>query len=164
MRFSSDLMVQINLKGDYGVENPQPGRFSGGFVGYVRLNFLIRDKISFVGALIPVAHGSRSCSWALYRFNRQTYSPRAYLGRLSKSTGQHSWEKCHLATRITRSTKLVATLTVGQPWDPPVISMGIFRPTAEAFGYCRSAICDVFLRSKAATIDYLCATYVRARA
>jgi len=33
-------------------------------------NSLIRDKISFVGAQVkdtPVAHGSRSCSWARYR-------------------------------------------------------------------------------------------------
>ena len=31
-----------------------------------KLDFLIRDKISFVSALMPVVRGSRWCSWALY--------------------------------------------------------------------------------------------------
>ena len=32
MRFSSDLTVQIKQNGGYGVETPQPGRFSGGLL------------------------------------------------------------------------------------------------------------------------------------
>jgi len=37
-----------------------------------KLNFPIRDKISF--SVMPVAHGGRSCLWALYRYKERLLS------------------------------------------------------------------------------------------
>ena len=79
---------------------------------FSKLNSLIRGKVSFVGAqakVMPVVHGGRSCSWALYRFQWH-YSHRSESnGTCGRSTLFVTFKRCGLNMSISHWWQLCST-------------------------------------------------------